>query len=69
MFLVSVAFSESVSAFAGYAATDTDSVDRIQRMLRPGNVDVRLEELWNTQRREEEEPARFDLDVEGDADT
>jgi hypothetical protein len=63
MVAVSVAFSESVSAFVGYAATDAASIDRVQRMLRPGNVDVRLEELWNTQRREEEEPARFDLDV------
>jgi hypothetical protein len=69
MVAVSVAFSDSVSAFVGYAATDAASVDRVQRMLRPGNVDVRLEELWNTQRREEEEPARFDLDVSDDSDT
>jgi hypothetical protein len=68
MVLVSVAFSKSVSAFVGYAVTDAASIDRIQRILRPGNVDVRLEELWNTERREEEEPARFDLDAEGDAD-
>jgi hypothetical protein len=68
MVAVSVAFSATVSAFVGYAATDAASIDRIQRMLRPGNVDVRLEELWNTQRREEEEPVRFDLDVSDDPD-
>jgi hypothetical protein len=46
MTLVSVTFSESVSAFVGYAATDAASTDRIQRMLHPASVDVRLEELW-----------------------
>jgi hypothetical protein len=69
MVLVSVALSETVSAFVGYVATDAASIARIEQMLRPGNVDVRLEEFWNTQRRDEEEPARIELDAAEDSDT
>jgi hypothetical protein len=68
MLLVSVSFSESVSAFVGFATTESSSVDRVRRMLRPGDVDVRLEEVWKTERREEESPA-IELEPDNDPDS
>ncbi len=67
MLLVSVALSESVSTFVGFADNEAVLLERIQRLLWPSDVYVRLEELWNNARTEEERVQNTELDVDDDA--
>ncbi len=66
--LVGVSFSETVSAFVGFAITDLFSVERVRRMLRPSDVEVRLEEVWKAERRDEEPPS-IELEPDNDPDS
>ena len=60
--LVTVALSESVQIPVGFASVAAAQLSRITRKL--AQVDARFEELWRSERREEEEPLPIEPDVE-----
>jgi hypothetical protein len=61
--LVRVAFSNSVSAFVGYALVDSSGVERVHQNLLWDEARQRSQELWATPRAREEEEVALNLRI------
>ncbi|MBX9778552.1 MAG: hypothetical protein K2Y71_29620 [Xanthobacteraceae bacterium] len=67
LMLVAVALSESVEIPVGFASVAADPLNRVTRRL--AQVDARFEELWRSEKREEEGPIPIEPEIEDVDDT